>query len=142
MRKILLAGFLAFITTTLTYAQYDSSRTKELNVNLEERLRLKSKKQSSAAWSLLGTGIALNAVALAIQPKDSDGFTSGFEKAAVSAGLILVGTGAMLGSIPLFIASGRNKRKANLLVNANRIEISPALQSSSWQLRTGIAVHF
>jgi len=139
---MLLVSLTTLLTVSLTYAQYDSSRIRESNRNLEQRLRTRSDKQRSGAWALLGTGIVLNAVSLTVRPNESDGFSTGFDKLFLQAGLIVVGTGAMLGSIPLFIASSRNKRKANLLVNANRIEVTPGLQSSSWQVQTGVAIHF
>jgi hypothetical protein len=67
----------------------------------------KSKKQKTAAWILLGGGAAV-AVGAAILDVSSD-WTKSETPYLVA---IFAGGASMIGSIPLFIASGRNKRKA------------------------------
>lgn len=67
----------------------------------------KSKKQKTTAWILLGGGAAVVAGS-AILDVSSDWTKS--ETPYVVA--ICVGGASMIGSIPLFIASGRNRRKA------------------------------
>ena len=66
----------------------------------------KSKNQKTAAWILLGGGFAL-AVGASILDVSSDWSKS--ETPYLVA--ISAGCASMLGSIPLFIAAGRNKRK-------------------------------
>ena len=66
----------------------------------------KSKNQKTAAWILLGGGFAL-AVGASILDVSSDWYKS--ETPYLVA--ISAGCASMLGSIPLFIAAGRNKRK-------------------------------
>ena len=95
MKKLLLLATLSLFISTINYGQYDSSRVKQLNQDLKERLMLKSKKQKNIAWTLLGAGIAVDALSFAFYPKDSDSFSAGFDKAIVAAGLLVVGTGAM-----------------------------------------------
>lgn len=61
----------------------------------------KSKSQKSAAFILLGIGVTTLTIA-AVGDLDLD---------AIGA-VVIVGGAATIGSIPLFIASGKNKRKA------------------------------
>ncbi|HEU4860207.1 MAG TPA: hypothetical protein VFT15_10240 [Chitinophagaceae bacterium] len=78
----------------------------------------KSKNQKSAAWVLLGGGTALIGAGFLI----GDSKNSTFDDAATGAILGGIGVLSAIGSIPLFIASGKNKRKA-LNMSANfRIE--------------------
>jgi hypothetical protein len=68
----------------------------------------KSKNQKTAAWVLLGGGTALIGAGFLI----GDNKNSTFDDAATGALLAGVGVLSAIGSIPLFIASGKNKRKA------------------------------
>ena len=68
----------------------------------------KSKNQKNAAWVLLGGGAALIGAGFLI----GDSKNSTFDDAATGAVLGGIGVLSAIGSIPLFIASGKNKRKA------------------------------
>jgi hypothetical protein len=76
----------------------------------------KSKNQKTAAWILLGAGTGMLITgALIGEGNIIDENTSDLVTTEVNGGkyaLIVGGMGSMLGSIPLFIASKRNKRKA------------------------------
>ena len=74
----------------------------------------KSKNQKTAAWVLLGGGAALIGTGFLI----GDNKNSTFDDAATGAVLGGIGVLSAIGSIPLFIASGKNKRKA-LKMSAN-----------------------
>jgi len=74
----------------------------------------KSKNQKTAAWVLLGGGAALIGTGFLI----GDSENSSFDDAATGALLAGIGVLSAIGSIPLFIASGKNKRKA-LTMSAN-----------------------
>jgi len=90
----------------------------------------KSKNQKTAAWVLLGGGFVLSTTSILIAtPKVEEDYVNIF--AGVFSGepapqndytaeniLLVTGTVAMLGSIPLFIASKKNKKKA-MDVSAN-----------------------
>jgi hypothetical protein len=69
---------------------------------------VKSKNQKTAAWVLLGGGVALIGAGFLI----GDSKNATFDDAGT--GVVLGGIGFLstIGSIPLFIASGKNKRKA------------------------------
>lgn len=95
---------------------YDSTQTGEYYWQ-------KSKNQKTAAWAMLGGGVALSIIGIV-------GFTANYDvlveggPAETYALLTFVGAGLSLGSIPLFIASGRNHRKAaSLSVKSQHIFI-------------------
>ena len=98
----------------------------------------KSRNQNTAAWILLGGGAAMVSAGAIISLNEAANslgnlFSPDVEEPS-SAGPILFFTGAasMLGSIPLFIASSRNKRNASGLSAYFRLENRPLLQRSSF----------
>ena len=93
----------------------------------------KSKKQKNAAWILLGGGTALMITGLVI-PKGEmtkDGFCISwicdreYKNDDLKAGLFLTGVISSLGSIPFFIMSGKNRKRAAAL--SLKIEHKPQL---------------
>lgn len=102
MRKLFSCTMLLLLTTSAFCQQIVVSPSFSQENYLE-----KSKKQKTAAWILLGGGAAV-AVGAAILDVSSDWSTS--ETPYLVA--LSAGCASMLGSIPLFIASKRNKRKA------------------------------
>ncbi len=84
---------------------YDSTHTGEYYLQ-------KSKNQKTAAWVMLGGGVALTIVGTVGFTANSDLIFIDNSTADAYAFVALVGAGLSLGSIPLFIASGRNHRKA------------------------------
>lgn len=98
----------------------------------------KSRNQNTAAWILLGSGAAMVSAGAIISLNEAANslgnlFSPDVEEPS-SSGPILFFTGAasMLGSIPLFIASSRNKRNASGLSAYFRLENRPLLQRSSF----------
>jgi hypothetical protein len=89
---------------------------------------LKSKNQKTAAWVLLGGGTAL--IGLGFLIGDSKNAT--FDDAGT--GVVLGGIGFLsaVGSIPLFIASGKNKRKAMKATTFIKMETAPSFQKQSF----------
>jgi len=89
---------------------------------------LKSKNQKTAAWVLLGGGTAL--IGLGFLIGDSKNAT--FDDAGT--GVVLGGIGflSVVGSIPLFIASGKNKRKAMNASAFIKLETVPLPQKQSF----------
>jgi DMSO/TMAO reductase YedYZ heme-binding membrane subunit len=116
---------LVLLLTTVSFCQ----QTDTHSLTRQDYLG-KSKKQKTAAWVLLGGGATV-AVGAAIL--DVSGDWSKSETPYLVA--IAAGGASMLGSIPLFIASGRNKRKA---MNASTwFEI----RKQPFPTSTGIALH-
>jgi uncharacterized membrane protein len=86
----------------------------------------KSKNQKTAAWILLGGGSALVVTGILLSNNAS------FDNLGTTAGVAIVGGLSMLGSIPLFLASGRNKRKAMTASTFFKIETVPVIQHASF----------
>ena len=105
----------------------------------------KSKKQKKTALIFLGAGAALIVTSIVIPQGEPTGFqidplTGGFYEGhkndGIKGALILGGGLSMLGSIPFFIASGKNKRKArqaSVFINMKR---APVLQGMVFSNRS------
>lgn len=78
----------------------------------------KSKGQKAAAWICFGSGAALFAIA-----------APGNVSFNILPALVISGGGLVIGSIPLFIASGKNKRKSMKI--SFKIQKSAQLQQTS-----------
>jgi hypothetical protein len=79
----------------------------------------KSKKQKTAAWVCLSSGFACSVIGFIIAINDAENeigsvLVTGHSTKTSATGAILLGTGtaSMIGSIPLFIAAHRNKKRA------------------------------
>ncbi|TMI96312.1 MAG: hypothetical protein E6H08_04635 [Bacteroidetes bacterium] len=89
---------------------------------------VKSKNQKTAAWILLGGGAALIGTGFLI----GDSKNSTFDDAVNGAFLGAIGTLSTIGSIPLFIASGKNKRRAMKTTTFIKMETAPSFQGQSY----------
>jgi hypothetical protein len=87
---------------------YDSTRTAEYFLQ-------KSKNQRTSAWVILAGGTALSIVGIVGLASNTVEMFYENTPADTYAFLTVAGAGIALGSIPLFIASGRNYRKAATL---------------------------
>jgi hypothetical protein len=125
MAKLLICTMLLLMTTCSFCQQTDSSHSLTQQNYLQ-----KSKNQKTAAWVLLGGGAAV-AVVAAVLDVNSD-WTKSETPYLVA---ISIGCASMLGSIPLFAASKRNKRKAMNASTWFEIRQSPAL------VNTGLVLH-
>jgi hypothetical protein len=112
MKKIIFFTLL-FAFATSVFAQQNLSKP---TLTSQDYL-LKSKKQKTAAWVLLGGGMAFIGTGFLIGAREE----STFDDAATGGIFIGVGLASSLASIPLFIASSRNKRKAGAI--STQIEI-------------------
>jgi hypothetical protein len=115
MKKVLICTTLLLITATSFCQQTDSSKLFDRPDYLQ-----KSKNQKAAALVLLIGGGVLDIIGLATFPKDyvildiwgTGNSKSTESKANTSAVLLVVGTVSMLASIPLFISSHVNHKRA------------------------------
>jgi hypothetical protein len=89
----------------------------------KDELLRRGKHQKTAGFVLLGAGALLFAIA-------APGEVS-FDEAAI---LAVGGGAAVLGSIPLFLASGRNKRKAMRMTTSFRLQQFPLLPPGNWSI--------
>lgn len=89
----------------------------------------KSKTQKTIGWVMLGGGVAMTTVGIVIKNKQSndDPFNSlnNLDKIGKSVVLIGVGIGTALGSIPFFISSAKNARKAATISFNNQRVLFP-----------------
>ena len=78
----------------------------------------KSRKQKTGAWIMLGGGASLILLGNLIGNNKNSSFGD------AGTGVILGGIGvlSMLGSIPVFLASGKNKRRANAMSASIKME--------------------
>ena len=112
--KLLLIVILLLVVSTASFSQWADTSSA---IHETDYLR-KSKNQKTAAWILLGGGALVTTVGIAVGLAETTeavlGAFSGEEQSSFSAGAALTLTGlvAMVGSIPLFIAAGKNRRKA------------------------------
>ena len=81
----------------------------------------KSKSQKTAAFILLGIGVTTLTIA-AVGDLDLD----------ILGTVVIVGGAATIASIPLFIASGKNKRRAMKTSASIKMETVPLIQKQSY----------
>ena len=107
MRKLLFSFLVLLWVNAASGQRIDSPAAKTSTDYLN-----KSRKQKTAASWLLGGGAALTIIGTVIVV--SEAANNILESDEIGAGEIMAFTGlaAMVGSIPLFIAAGKNKRKA------------------------------
>ena len=135
MKKIIVFTLLLIVSAT----SFSQQTTPSPALTKQDYLK-KSKGQKTAAWVLLGGGFACTVTGYVIVKNSltsGDNFfgisynTGELDKDFVAGEIIFfTGAAAMLGSIPLFIASSRNKRKAMSLSFKN--ETIPQLQKNSF----------
>lgn len=114
MKKIILF----FLLLTMSAVSFGQQTNSSPALTKQDYLK-KSKGQKTAAWICLGIGVACLATAA---PGDVT-----FDVLPV---LVIGGGGLVLGSIPLFIAASRNKRKAKTASAFLKMETAPVIQGS------------
>lgn len=108
MKKIYLTLCTFFILVGHTFSQ----------ANPETDYLKKSKNQKTAAWILLGTGAALDIAGIVTTGRNTDKELGNLFSSHESVNhtgeyiLYITGTAALAGSLTLFIAAKRNKKKA------------------------------
>lgn len=129
MKKIMMYTLLLVITTS----SFSQSITR-VPVSREDYLK-KSKNQKTAAWILLGGGTVLIGTGFLIGDREE----SSFDDAATGGIIAATGLLAAIGSIPLFIASGKNKRKGMATIAFRNVS-ALQLKNSSMVYKTIPAV--
>lgn len=108
---------LHILILAMTFSSFSQQTNPSQTLTKQDYLK-KSKNQKTAAWICLGSGAVLFAIA-----------TPGEVSLDILPVLVIGGGVLVAGSIPLFIASGKNKRKAMNI--SFKIQRSPLLQQSS-----------
>ena len=123
MRKIIIVALLLIISAA-SFGQQTTTVTLPVKTDYLK----KSKKQNTAAWILLSGGFAFTSTGIIVGINGTTDEIVGIftgeksNKLEIGAGFFFTGLAAMIGSIPLFIASTRNKRKANTVSASFKIE--------------------
>lgn len=125
MKKIVCV-VLMIVFAIVAFAQQPDTK---LELSKQDYLQ-KSRNQKTAAWIMLGGGTAMATGAMIWAVQDLFGPDRG------EGVLFVTGVCAMAGSIPLFIASARNKRKANQIEVALTTKLEKATAIQNMKLRT------
>lgn len=133
MKKTILAILIICFTTAMNaQVMKDSTSNLKIDTNqLAQSYLKKSKSQKTAAWILLSAGAVATTAGVIIaanQVSHMDIFYDSPPPDDATVVLTISGTVAMLTSIPLFIASKKNKRKAHLYLNGGHAMISPNIK--------------
>ncbi len=147
MKKQVPALLISLAMATMSFAQYDSSRLIKPAVNLAEQYRLQSRQWMKKSAILGGSGIALILIGAAIFPKDYDPFfftnsSKTESQASVASVFMIAGSSLFISSIPCLITGFVKKHKANVILRTEKLSLSPHLNTSEWQLKTGISIGF
>jgi hypothetical protein len=136
MKKIIASAILLAIAVQSFCQQTDSLKS----IAKTDYLR-KSKNQKTAAWILLGGGIAMAVAGTIVYSNDynkaaeQDPFWTTVSYGAnvnpTGAVIATLGVLAAVGSIPLFIASGKNKKKARAISTGFKMENALSIQRAS-----------
>ena len=130
MKKVVVFAMLLF-TATSSFCQ----KTNAGEPLTRQDYLVKSKNQKTAAWVLLGGGAVLIGTGLLI----GDRKESSFDDAATGGIIGIAGALSIITSAPLFIASGRNKRKAMNVSAYLKIRRNPAQTLTAVNLRSSPA---
>ena len=136
MKKIIF-GTILIAFAAVSFAQQSAPKQTLIQTDYLQ----KSKKQKKTAMIFLGGGAALIVASLVIPQGEptgyqidpiSGGFYEGHKNDGIKGALGLTGVVSMLGSIPFFIASGKNKRKARQASVFINMERAPVLQGMAF----------
>ena len=130
MKKIFIFSLLLAFTIN-AFSQADTAIS---NTSVKTDYLRKSKNQKTTAWILLGGGVAMMITGIIIENNTTNYEPAGSiylvdEGSTAGAVLFLAGGVASLTSIPFFIASGKNKRKALSVSFKN--ELVPQLRKNT-----------
>lgn len=114
MKKLLLILLYLIFYFDVSAQLADTLYNSEVSMLLD-----KAKKQKNTAWTLLGIGIGASVVGLFVFNAGLEDSGDSDDGTRLAQGLILSTAGGLCvyGSLPLFIASGRNKRKAAAVIS-------------------------
>ncbi len=98
----------------------------------------KSKNQKTAAWVLLGGGVAMTITGLIMYSNDYNNAVEdnpwyfGTDANPAGAAIATIGLLSCAGSIPLFIASGKNKKRALSVSTGLKMERASVIQGPAF----------
>jgi len=106
--------YLLFIAILFIANYHASAQTDTTGLKTKDYYLQKSKSQKTTAWVLIGVGAAavIAGTIVATTLKEQDDFDEGVNKLATGGYLMAAGGVSCLISIPFFVSSGKNKRRA------------------------------
>ncbi len=104
-----------------------------------EDYQRKSNGQKAGGWLLVGGGTVVLAIT-AISSASNVCIGTGCTKNSFPIVPVSLGAAMMVGSVPLFIASGKNKRKANLILKEETVFFNPQLNIQEHLVSFGIKI--
>jgi hypothetical protein len=132
MKPILLTALLFFCP------QVFSQETSPAQSLTKQDYLKKSKNQKTIAWVLLGGGVLAGGIGVAAGARSV--CVGCPEKPKDQSGWVITGGALMVSSIPFFIASSKNKKKAAAI--SFKIEKAPALQQQGFVYHSFAALSF
>ena len=120
--KFLFSFFLVFLLTFQhSQSQVIDTSTDKSPQESYDYFSLKQKRQKIGAWICIGSGVGLFIGGMAI---GTDGITElDGSKAGTGGGMTIVGIAAAVASIPLFIVSASNGRKARASLKTDTVTL-------------------
>ena len=132
MKKIIVSLTVLIIGTSCFCQHADSLQS------IKTDYLQKSKNQKTTAWVLLGGGIAMTVTGMIIYQNaynkavENDPWSFGLDANPTGAVIATVGLLSSLGSIPLFIASGKNKKRAMAISTSFKMEKASVIQGAGF----------
>lgn len=135
MKKISICIMLLILAAT-SFCQ----QTKSLQQLTREEYLTKSKNQKATGWVAFGVGTVVLAIT-AISSASNVCIGTGCTKHTPFPIAAVLGTAMMVSSAPLFIASGKNKRKANLMLKDETVFFNPQLNIKKHFVALGVKIN-
>ena len=136
MKQITILFFL-FLFATTSFCQQEATKAKVANVDLLK----KSKRQKTFGWILTGVGTTVVVLNVLVSPY-TNAITGIARTHSVNTVPYIVGGTLLAGGIVLFVASSKNKRKANAATAFLRMEKIPVYQNMGFSNQSVPAVGF
>jgi hypothetical protein len=141
MKAIFILMLSCFLASVCRSQKIDSAALSKLSPDLQKQVNdhlQNSKKAKAIAFSLLAGGVVFETVGIIIAVNDANN-DSGGNAEGVAALFGFTGAAAILGSIPFFIKSHRQKEMARILVYGDKpVSMAPGMflpNSNSYGLR-------
>ncbi len=157
MKKIVFISTTFCIIFSKANAQmHDTTAIVNQNKFDYKSLSQKSRKQNTAAWLMLGGGAGMALAGMVITAKDVGQEVAGLFVTALSLGTVIpeetkkrstgsvltvAGAGAMLGSIPLFVASAKNKRQSAVILKNESLFFNPLFNTKDSYIALGVKIN-
>ncbi len=120
MKKLPIILLLIIVISQQLSAQVKTDSFSQMRISDRElglKYLKKANKQRTTAWLLLGSGIAMEIIALSVAGEDIYSDIDGPEV------LLLVGTFITIACIPVFISAAKNRGRAEILLRYENIRV-------------------